>query len=319
MLPLTTLVSAPLRRLASFQPPWRRMGATFALVAAVWFVVRPERMWVEHVDFVGNVRAVDGELRHLANLRNGTRWWEVDVDGVARGVEAHPWVKSARAWRVFPSTVVVQVEEHAPVAMVSWKDDLFYVDREGTPFLRAHADDLNHPIISGLTPELGRRNTAIPWLVLHDALWLLDELDARRLIPRDHVSEVSFMPSRGFTLQTTGASLGKPTTRVLIAPGDYERQLQHLSQVLHSGVALTDPLHVDVGAFRTAIVRRRDGRDIQLPGALRSGGMVEGPAGIDAGLVGGATRAEAAAKPAPAEASPTPHAAPPKSDAPAQP
>jgi hypothetical protein len=242
------------------KPPWlqpflRRAWYAVAAFVALFLVVRPDRMLVEHVVYVGNVRATTSQLRHLSDMPNGTRMWEVEPSDVAERVEAHPWVKNASAWIRWPGTLIVEVDEHSPVALVAWRDDLYYVDSEGVPFLRAHADDLNHPMILGLSDQLDEAHPDLPWLVLHDALWLITELDARRLIPRDQISEVSFLPSRGYTVQTTGASRGNPTARVLFAPGDYERQLTQLQHLLHNGVDLSAPLHVDVAPERVVIVR----------------------------------------------------------------
>lgn len=244
-----------------------RLSLLVAALMAVmgWLVVRPEQMYVERIEFVGNQRATAAELRHLADVRNGVRLWEVDLRSLTAGVSRHPWVSSVEAERRFPGTVVVRVTEHEPVAMLAVGADLFYVDAAGTPFLHAQADDLDHPVIVGLDPDFISRDARLPGLILHDALWLLDQLDARDLIPRARVSELRFQPTRGFTLQTAGALPGHATAEVLFGLGDYTRQLDHLGGLLDRDIDLSQPLHIDLAPEKVAIVRPR--------GPLRPGAL----------------------------------------------
>lgn len=233
---------------------------TVAAVSASLVVValRPDRLYVEHVVFEGADRAAPGELRHLSDLANGTTMWDVDLDVVAAGVARHPWVRAARAERRWPATVVVQVEEHEPAALLAFEGGLFYVDADGTPFLRASADDLDHPVITGIDPELGVRHPALPRLAARDALWVLEALDERALLPRDRVSEVAFHPLRGYTIRLSGGTAEAPASEVLFSVGAYERQLARLAALLDRGVDLTGSVHVDLGPERVAIVRPVD-------------------------------------------------------------
>ncbi|HMV69980.1 MAG TPA: FtsQ-type POTRA domain-containing protein, partial [Myxococcota bacterium] len=224
-----------------------------------WAVLRPDLMYVERIEFVGNVRATDAELRHLSDLRNGVTIWDVDLATLSERVQRHPWVAEVTAERHLPGSVVVKVQEHAPVALLAFGDRLLYVDEQGRPFLEARSDDLNHPIISGIDPALEGLHPELPRLALRDALWLLQELDARAILPLDHVSEIRFHRTRGFVLQTAGSVRGGATAEVLIGLGDYERQLRHLAALVDRGVDLTRPLHVDVAPESVAIVRPRDG------------------------------------------------------------
>src|SRR5690606_17800282 len=134
-LPVSTrgVVSMPIRPAAAL---------VLVLTPIVTFgVTRPDCMLVERVVFEGRARAGEAALRHLADLPNGTTIWSVDLDAVARGVERHPWVRSARAVREWPDRVVVHVEEYEPVALLHY-DRTYYVDRDGTPFLADATGDL---------------------------------------------------------------------------------------------------------------------------------------------------------------------------------
>lgn len=252
-----------------------------SVAALTWAVLRPDEMYVERIEFVGHQRATAAELRHLSDLRNGVTIWEVDLPTLSERVQRHPWVASVVAERRMPGTIVVRVEEHQPAALLAFNQRLFYVDEQGGPFLEARSDDLDHPVISGITAELEALHPDLPHLVLHDALWLLRELDARNILPRENISEIRFHRTRGFVVQAAGSVAGSPTAEVLIGLGDYERQLSHLAALVNGRVDLTQPLHVDVAPESVAIVRPRG------PSSL--GPFVGGlPAAADAPPTGGA-------------------------------
>ena len=231
--------------------PWIRASVTLGLsaTAAVGFVsIRPDCMVVEQVHFEGAHHAGPGALRHLADLRNGTTIWSVDLEALSRGVERHPWVRSARAFRSWPTDVVVVVEEHEPAAILHY-DAMYYVNQEGVPFLRGDLPDLDHPHLTGLDPKLERQHPGLPGLVVRDALELISGLEQAGLASRDTISEVAFSDTRGFTVHT-GSS------RILFGLDGLDTQIERLEALVDRGaVDLEAPTWVDLGPANVAIVR----------------------------------------------------------------
>lgn len=226
------------------------MGLVSVLAAAATVAVlaRPDRMLVEHVVFEGAERAEAGELRHLLDLRNGTRIWEVDADALARAAERHPWVASAQARIDWPHTVVVEVEERQAVAVLH-SDRALYIDATGRPFLGARAHEADLPQLTGFGPELARLHPDLPAMAVRDALWLLDQLEQRGLAAPEAVSEVSFSEVRGFTVHVGLA-------RLVFGHGDLPRQIDRLERLVREqGVDLGQPTFVDLAPPSVAIVR----------------------------------------------------------------
>lgn len=226
--------------------PAAATAASTLLVA--WLVLRPDCMVVENMVFEGRAHAGWAELRHLSDMRNGTTIWAVDLDAIETGVERHPWVESATARRVWPSTVVVDVLERTPVAVVHL-DDLHYVDRHGTLFLKGRLPSLDFPHLTGIGEELARRHPSLPSLVVRDALHLLDELENRGIAVSDEVSELTFSSSRGFTI-----FIGN--SRVLFGLEESVRQLDRLEYLVsHGEIVFESALWVDLAPTDVAIVR----------------------------------------------------------------
>lgn len=243
---------------SAFHRIGRALRAALSLAFGVSLVgalgaVRPDLMLVERVVFEGNAQATDASLRHLADLPNGTRVWEVDTLRVARAVERHPWVRRASVARGFDGVVRVEIEEHRPVALLNF-DGLYYVADDGTAFMRANGRDLDHPVITGISVDLEARHPELPRRAVLEALALIDALDARGLVTRDQVHEVAFSPTHGFAVRAGRA-------RLLFSFRDDEMQLDRLATLLAQGrIHLDQPLHVDLGPETVAIVRPLRGR-----------------------------------------------------------
>lgn len=241
-------------------------------------VPRPDLLLVEHVEFRGQERAAPEVLRHLADIRNGDSMWTVDLDGAARGVRQHPWVRSAQAHREWPGTVRVEVEEYRPRALLMYEAPaaqhrqhghpaspasrgeagppraagLYYVDEGGLPFLRAEPGDLDYPVITGVSAELERAHPELPRLVVQDALWLADRLDRTGLVDRACLAELAFSEQSGFTIVLTEGG-----AEIAFALADLPGQLDRLEALVRRGVDLRRPLTVDLAPSSVAIVRPR--------------------------------------------------------------
>lgn len=235
-------------------PFWRwirrfLVGATaiFLGVVALFVLLRPDLQVVEQVVFEGQRRATVGELRHLAVIANGTRVWELEDQRAARGVERHPWVARAQVKREWPATVRIQVEERVPVALLR-ADRLFYVDIHGERIVEARPDDLDYPVLSGLSQDLYELHPDLPGRVVRSALELVDELKGAD-IPAELVSEVVFSRTAGFTVHL----LGGP--QLLFDLEDFPRQVSRLAELRARGVRLDEPIYVDLAPQTMAIVR----------------------------------------------------------------
>ncbi len=230
--------------------PWIRsiiaLTLTLPLVGA-FTVVRPDMMFVEEVVFDGTRRAGPAALRHLADISNGTTMFGVALDDAARGVERHPWVRSARATRMWPATVSIEVEEYEPVALLHF-NGLHYVSSDGTAFAAAAQDDLDYPNLTGIDGHLESLHPGLPALAIENALWLLTSLDERGLVSRDEVSEVSFSRTHGLTVHVRG-------TRLVFGLEALDRQVDRLAMLLDRGdLDLDRPHLVDLAPASVAIV-----------------------------------------------------------------
>lgn len=107
--------------------PWHLSAAgllTLSLAALVLLALLPA--WkplvgfinhpITHLQVSGDSRISAQELRQVAAPHIGRGFFSTDVQAVKAAVESQPWVRQASVRRVWPDTLVLQVEEHEPVA-----------------------------------------------------------------------------------------------------------------------------------------------------------------------------------------------------------
>jgi cell division protein FtsQ len=230
--------------------PLRAALALVAILSALgglgWLAFGSEQLRFRTLRVVGNAHASEAHIRHLADLTTGRPLLTLDLEHAAASVARHPWVAQVEARRVFPDTVVLQVRERQVRALVLL-DQLYLVDTEGTPFRKADAADLDHPVITGIPLSLADSEPALARRIVHDALGLLDAASGRAGLREADISEVRFDAEAGYTLALRNGG------EVLLGFQD-ESAFARLDALASRGVDLTHPLRIDLGSSTTAVV-----------------------------------------------------------------
>lgn len=226
--------------------------ALAALLAAAsvgglgWLAFGSEHLRFRALRVVGNERASEVQIRHLADLTPHAPLLALDLEHAAASVARHPWVAQVEARRVFPDTVVLHVRERQVRALLLL-DQLYLVDTEGVPFRRADGANLDHPVITGLPLELADADPPLARRIVHDALGILDAADNRAGMREDDVSEVRFDAEAGYVIVLENGG------EVLLG-FDPERAFSRLDALASRGVDLSHPLRIDLGADKAAVV-----------------------------------------------------------------
>ena len=113
----------------------------FAAFELYSFVITWPRLDIRSVQ----VACPDAGVRSLVQESTGSaRWGNIlllDLDRARRDVEAIPWVKEARARKVFPAGLAIDVVPRRPAALLE-KDSLFLIDESGWVIEQAGRDGL---------------------------------------------------------------------------------------------------------------------------------------------------------------------------------
>jgi cell division protein FtsQ len=237
-------------------PGWVAVGITVAVMASamatiVFSLVRPDLMLVEHVVFEGQHRSTVQSLRHLSDVHEGTRVWEVDLGETANALERHPWVKKARVHRVWPDQLRVELEEHEPTAVLVY-EGLFAIDHRGAVIAPVTGMVLDLPLLTGVSEVDGTVHPQLPRLALETQLMLLNAFEMREELLDLNVSEIAYSSHDGLVVHVGEAE-------VWFGHGNLNQQLDRLAQLVHRGVIDLErqAVYIDLAPQAGALVRAR--------------------------------------------------------------
>ncbi len=135
--------------------------AALGLTVGIWWMLRLP------VFSIASIR-VEGEVMHnnavtlRANVvhRLTGNFFTLDLASARHAFEAVPWVRRARLHREFPDRLVVQLQEHQPVAFWGKEEDGRMVNRHGEVF-EANPDDLESDDLPRLSGPQGRSDAVL--------------------------------------------------------------------------------------------------------------------------------------------------------------
>jgi len=115
---------------------------------------RSEFFQVTNIRIQGCQRVTKNQVLELSGVDIHTNLLALDLDEVKDRVKSHEWVETAEVDRNWPNRLQITIRERVPVALVSLKDGLHYVDRQGVAFAMVlPPEELDYPVITGLSRE----------------------------------------------------------------------------------------------------------------------------------------------------------------------
>ena len=123
-------------------PPRDRRRQFLIVIAALvvvatlgtWLVVFSSVFGVRSIEVHGNHVLTADQVRAAADISDGTPLVRVDTNGATRRVEQLAEVASAQVSTSFPSTVIITIEERAPVGYLRRGGRVQLVDRTGDAY-----------------------------------------------------------------------------------------------------------------------------------------------------------------------------------------
>jgi cell division protein FtsQ len=128
-------------------------GLVLALLAGLgWVVFGTSVLAVRRVEVTGADLAGSDQVRAVAAVTLGVPLARVDTDGVRARVRTLPTVADVDVHRSWPSTLVIDVTERTPVAVVAVHGDYAVLDATGFVFTTLHERPAGVPEVSVAAP-----------------------------------------------------------------------------------------------------------------------------------------------------------------------
>jgi POTRA domain, FtsQ-type len=123
------------------------------------FFNNSERFALSHIELHGNERASRDEILRYLALTQDDNVFSIDLDVLRESLRRHPWIADVSIRRVVPDTLIIDVKEQVPVAIVALSkvsaSKLYYINESFEPFSRVYLQDApDLPMLTGLDMSL---------------------------------------------------------------------------------------------------------------------------------------------------------------------
>lgn len=227
--------------------------ALFVLfIGGLWQgIQKTDLLKLKNIKIEGAAPATETRLRKNITINPGDSLWEKSVEKQAEIAKLDPWVEKAQVRRVFPNTIVIDVKERVPFAVMNESNGQFkYLDTSNTIIDKAEPEKV------GLYPILVGHDLRTNINLRREALEILKSLPEEGLLSRKDVSDLRFDEEHGFQMRLAKSGIlidiGKENIPLHIDRA--RRVVQYLDQ--HS----INASRVDSDYAKKVLVKVRKGR-----------------------------------------------------------
>jgi cell division protein FtsQ len=167
-------------------------------------VVNTTFMRLSKIEVVNLKRLGRDEVITLAGIKPGDAMLGLRLRRIGEQLVKNPWIEQVKVRRYFPGTLIIEVTEREPVAVINM-GYLYYLDKKGEVFKPlTEGDRLDFPVVTGINEEDIGKDPVGSRIALKATVELLATLKAGTGFKLDDISEIHYDRGYGFTLFTAG-------------------------------------------------------------------------------------------------------------------
>jgi cell division protein FtsQ len=195
----------------------------------VYFCMESPVFNIDHIAVNGNVLTDAENIIKVSNIYIGENIFKINSSKNEEYIEGLYYIKSAKIKKVFPASIVIEVEEKEPILIINDGGNYIYVDDELTVIKeQSSTDNSKIPLLSNLTilsSEPGQKVEA-------EKTWILDmiynmALNLKEVDVLKNVSEFYISDDNIVHLYTKGGSVIKITNQKI-----FESNFQFIYTIL---------------------------------------------------------------------------------------
>jgi cell division protein FtsQ len=187
----------------------------------------------------------------------GSKIWSLDLKEISSALESNPFVKAARLSLRFPNTLVIDISERLPIALINI-DPLVLIDSESVilPLVK-DVFELPLPILSNFntSSEFYREGKITSSKSVREAAGILKILSTSYPDLYSNISELRLDKDHGYEL-----ILESEPTRILLGENEFTSKLLILKEfeaLIANHTTLTNYLYLDLRYSNQIIARER--------------------------------------------------------------
>jgi len=200
----------------------------FLLYGQQMLLIKPEQIEVNGNHIVSR----EAVLQQFVHDR-GRSVLRVPLDARRSALEEISWVESATVQRILPNRLRVDLTERTPVAFLRNGTELALIDAHGVILDRPHGEDLQFPIVTGLSENMLRQERGKRMQTYQE---FMNDIDLVRSGSSDRVSEVDLANPKDLRAVMTGIASASDPQAVTIHfgagdfTGKYRMVVENLAQ-----------------------------------------------------------------------------------------
>lgn len=195
--------------------------------AARRHVMTSPRFAVTEIDVVGHGRRTADAIAAESGVTAGANIFSLDLDSARARILADPWISQATLARRLPGTILVQVTERKPAALVALRDT-YLATAEGEPFKKLEpGDPIDLPLVTGLRQESLDDDREGTMRTIRRAIDLAAEYEHGALARRAPLQEVH-VDSDG----TFAVVVGRSAMQLVLGGPPFRRKLDQAARVV---------------------------------------------------------------------------------------
>jgi cell division protein FtsQ len=187
----------------------------FLLYGQPMLLIKPEQ-----IEVTGNhIVSREAVLQQFVRDR-GRSVLRVPLDARRSALEEISWVESATVQRILPNRIRVDLTERTPIAFFRNGTELALIDAHGVILDRPHGEELQFPIVTGLSESMPREERGKRMQAYQE---FMKDIDLVRSGSSDRVSEVDLANPKDLRAVMTGIANGNDPQALTIhfGAGDF--------------------------------------------------------------------------------------------------
>lgn len=179
----------------------------FCCLLATYFFLNSSFFALKSIEIIGNGVISDDEVIQLSGLTTGTNLFSLKTSEATIKIDSYPNIKKVEIKRKLPNTIIINVVERQPIAMVVIQNGYALVDNEGIILKKLEITDGSElPLISQIdVGENKRPGDSIITPGLKSALNIIKQMDDEFL---ENITEIIAPSQYSLTLKTkTGVKI----------------------------------------------------------------------------------------------------------------
>jgi cell division protein FtsQ len=168
----------------------------FLLYGRPMLLVKPEQIEVNGNHIVSREAVLQQFVRD-----RGRSVLRVPLDSRRSALEEISWIESVMVQRILPNRIRVDVTERTPIAFLRNGTELALIDAHGVILDRPHGEDLQFPIVTGLSENMPREERGKRMQTYQE---FMKDIDLVRSGSSDRVSEIDLANPKDLRAVMTG-------------------------------------------------------------------------------------------------------------------